>query len=99
MWPFTFQDSAARWPGISVPARLLILSGIASISFTQSKMTEFHIPALRNVKERTVTWTQHLGLNFYDAINGGRVQSQTSKVFGYFSKSTKPLSKDNSDAA
>lgn len=46
VWPFTFQDLASYWPGIRVPARLLILSGIASISFTQSKVSEFHIPAL-----------------------------------------------------
>lgn len=46
VWPFAFQDSASRWPGIRVPARLLTLSGITSIRFTQSKMAEFYIPAL-----------------------------------------------------
>lgn len=43
-----FQDLVAGLPGVRVPARLLVLSGIANarISFTQSKMAELHVPAL-----------------------------------------------------
>lgn len=48
MSPLAYQDLATHWPGIRVPASLLSLGGLTNtgISFTQSKMTQFHIPTL-----------------------------------------------------
>lgn len=43
-----FQDLVACLPGVRVPARLLILIRVTDtrVTFTQSEMTELHIPAL-----------------------------------------------------
>lgn len=43
---FAFWDLVASLPGVRVPARLLSEISDARVTFTQSKMTELHIPAL-----------------------------------------------------
>lgn len=90
---FAFQDLGAHLPGVRVPARLLILSGITNVRvrLVRSKMTEFHIPALWSFKEKIVTYPYHQGHHFYDFSHWIRLQSHIHKAFYYFSKSIKSL--------
>lgn len=78
-----FQELVACLPGGGVPARLLTLSGItvARITFIQFKVTDLHIPALWNLKQKMLTGTYHQGHHFYYSNNLVRPQSQTSKAF------------------